>query len=269
MAEGRGRDEQRNSHVRRNNLGHKAAQIIAVIFLFGQVSAAQQKASDTERLLFDNANRERAERRLPLLKWDEGLARAARRHAELMAEHDLLEHQLPGEADLATRARGAGASFSHITENIGVAVSADKFHEGWMHSPGHRANILDDVADSVGIAVVEGETELYAVEDFARSVVPLSIGEQEKQVGEILVARGLRLISTGSDARKSCVLEHDYEGEGKVKYVAHYETPDVSQLPDTLEKEIKSRRYKSAAVGACTSRETSGFTRFRIVVLLY
>jgi uncharacterized protein YkwD len=29
---------------------------------------------------------------LPLLKWDEGLARAARKHAELMAEQYLVQH---------------------------------------------------------------------------------------------------------------------------------------------------------------------------------
>lgn len=255
--------------MRRSRLGHKTARIIAFVFLFARACPAQQKVPDTERLLFDAVNRERTERKLPLLKWDEGLAQAARKHAQLMAEHDLLEHQVPGEPDLPTRAREAGASFSHITENIGMGVSADKFHAGWMQSPGHRANILDDLADSVGIAVVEGGAELYAVEDFARAVEVLSIGEQEKRVGEILVARGLHLMKIGSDARKSCELEHDYAGSSKAKYVAHYETPNISQLPETVEKQIRSRRYKSAGVGACAPRESSGFTSFRIVVLLY
>lgn len=230
---------------------------------------AQQKIPDTEKLLFEAANRERAERKLTLLKWDEGLARAARKHAELMAEQDLLEHRLSGESDLPTRAREAGASFSHITENIGMAVSADKFHDGWMHSPGHRANILDANSDSVGIAVVEGGEELYAVEDFSRAIVALSIEEQEKRVEEILAARGLRLVSIGIDARKSCELDQGYVGNSKAMYIAHYETPYTSQLPETLEKEIRSHRFKSAAVGACPSKESSGFTRFRIVVLLY
>lgn len=230
---------------------------------------AQEKIPETEKLLFDAANHERAERKLLLLKWDEALARAARKHAELMAEQDLLEHQLPGEHDLAMRAREAGAGFSHITENIGIAVDAYKFHGGWMQSPGHRANILDNNADSVGIAVVQGEGELYAVEDFARAVPPLSIEEQEKQVSKLLASRGLRLLDPGNDVRKSCELDRDYVGNSKAKYVAHYETPDLSQLPERVEKEIQSHRYKSAAVGACQQKEASGFTRFRIAVLLY
>src|SRR5690242_7261529 len=121
---------------------------LALVLLFGETCLAQEKIPETEKSLFDAANHERGQRKLPLLKWDEGLARAARKHAELMAEQDLLEHRLPGEPDLPTRAREAGAKFSHITENIGMARDAYKFHDGWMQSPGHRANILDQVADS-------------------------------------------------------------------------------------------------------------------------
>jgi len=248
---------------------HGTAQVLAAVFLLARACPAQQKIPDTEKLLFDSANRERAARHLPVLKWDEGLARAARKHAELMAEQDLLEHRLPGEPDLPTRARESGATFSHITENIGMAVDAYKFHDGWMQSPGHRANILDQVADSIGIAVVQSESELYAVEDFSRAVVVLSMEEQEKRVGEMLASQGLRLLNIGNEARKSCELDRDHVGNSKPKYITHYETPDPSQLPENVEKEIQSRRYKSAAVGACPQREASGFTRFRIVVLLY
>jgi cysteine-rich secretory family protein len=248
---------------------HGTAQVLAAVFLFARACPAQQKIPDTEKLLFDSANHERAARHLPVLKWDEGLARAARKHAELMAEQDLLEHRLPGESDLPTRARESGANFSHITENIGMAASADKFHDGWMHSPGHRANILDADSDSVGIAVIEGSEELYAVEDFSRAVVFLSIAEQEKRVGELLISRGLRLLNIGNEVRKSCELDRDFVGTSKPKYITHYETPDASQLPETVEKQIQSHRYKSAAVGACPQREASGFARFRIVVLLY
>jgi hypothetical protein len=224
--------------------------------------------SDAEKLLFDSVNRERTARDLPPLKWDEGLARAARKHAELMAEQDLLEHRVPGEADLATRAQGEGARFSHITENIGMGASADKLHDGWMHSPGHRANILDATSDSIGIAVVEGGEQLFAVEDFARVVPFLPIEEQEKRIGKLIAARGLRLLQIGDDARKSCELDHDYAGSSKPRYIAHYETPDISQLPERLIKELQSGRYKAAAVGACPQRKPPG-APFRIVVMLY
>lgn len=255
--------------MRKNSLGHRAALIFAIVCLFSHACLAQERISDTEKMLFDSVNRERAEKELPLLKWDEGLARAARKHAELMAEQYLVLHRLPGEADLATRAREAGVSFSHITENIGMAAYAGGFHDGWMHSPGHRANILDAAIDSIGIAVVEGGEQLFAVEDFARVVTLLSIEEQEKRIGKLFAARGLRLLKIGDDTRKSCELDREYAGSSKPRYIAQYETPNISQLPESLEKELQSGRYKAAAVGACPPRKSSGAAPFRIIVMLY
>src|SRR5467141_4989569 len=254
--------------MRKHSLGNRAALIFAFV-LFSHACLAQERISDTEKLLFDSVNRERAAKELPLLKWDEGLARAARKHAELMAEQNLLLHRLPGEADLKARAREAGASFSHITENIGMAAYANGFHDGWMHSPGHRANILDAAIDSIGVAVVEGGDQLFAVEDFARVVTLLPIEEQEKRIGKLIAARGLRLLQIGDDARKSCELDREYSGSSKPQYIAHYETSNISQLPEGLEKEIQSGRYKAAAVGACAQRKPSGSPPFRIVVMLY
>lgn len=253
----------------RNCLAHRAAQIFAFVFLFVHPCLARQKMSDAEKLLFDSANRERTAKDLPPLKWDEGLARAARKHAERMGDQDLLEHQVAGEADLATRAQEEGTRFSHITENIAMGASADKFHDGWMHSPGHRANILDVASDSVGIAVVESGEQLFAVEDFARVVTLLSIEEQEKRIGRLIAAHGLRSLKIGDDARMSCELDREYAGSSKPRYIAHYETPNISQLPEGLEKELQSGRYKAAAVVACPQRKSSGSAPFRIVVMLY
>lgn len=148
-------------------------------------------------------------------------------------------------------------------------MDASKFHDGWMHSAEHRANILDGAVDSAGIAVVEGIGRWFAVEDFARLVKPLSIEEQEKRLEQLIAAHGLRLRRIRADARKSCELDDGYTGNTKPLYVAHYETSDISQLPEILEKEIRSHRYESGGVGACAQKNPSGFTRFRIVVLLY
>ena len=255
--------------MRRSSLANKATLTFAFLFFFSHACLSQEKIGATEKLLLDSVNRERAARELPLLKWDESLANAARKHAELMAEQSLLLHRLPGEADLPTRAREAGVSFSHITENIGMAAYPDRFHDGWMHSPGHRANILDTAADSVGIAVIEGGEQLYAVEDFARVVALLSIEEQEKQVGKLVAAHGLRLLKIADDARRTCELGREYSGDSNPRFVAHYETPTISLLPEGLEKELQSGRYRTAAVGACPPKKSGGAGLFRIVVMLY
>jgi hypothetical protein len=180
--------------MRMNPIPGRAALTFAFVFFFSHACSGQEKITGTEKLLLDSVNRERAARQLPMLKWDEGLASAARKHAELMAEQSLLLHRLRSEADLATRARQAGVSFSRITENIGMAAYPGAFHDGWMHSPGHRANILDAAVDSIGIAVAEGGKQLFAVEDFARVVTLLSIEEQEKQIERLIAAHGLRIL---------------------------------------------------------------------------
>ena len=127
-----------------------------------------------EQLLFDSANKERIAQHLHPLKWDAALADAARRHAALMAERKRLEHRLPDEPALDQRAAQAGARFSKIGENIAIGRQASTIHTGWMHSPGHRANILEAHFTALGVGVVEEDGELYAVQDFSTAVASLS-----------------------------------------------------------------------------------------------
>jgi uncharacterized protein YkwD len=241
---------------------------LAMVLWLAGTGTAQKKASTEEQELMDAVNRERKERGLSTLKWDDGLAGAARKHAELMAEQRLLLHRLPEEPELAVRAHEAGARFSHITENIGMADLASKFHEGWMHSPGHRANILDPQVDSIGISVVEGEQHLFAVQDFALAVEPLSFEEQRKRVGALLAARGLRVRNISDTTEESCEVDKQPVGNRGRGYITQYETPHISRLPKDVERELQTGHYKSAMVTACPQKGTTGFTSFRIIILL-
>src|SRR3977135_3570533 len=119
-----------------------ASALIVLLFALPSSTLAQEP-SEPEQVLFDSANHERIALHLQPLKWDPALAEAARRHALLMAKERTLEHRLPGEPPLDERARQAGARFCKIGENIAIAAQASVIHTGWMHSPGHRANILD------------------------------------------------------------------------------------------------------------------------------
>jgi uncharacterized protein YkwD len=123
--------------------------------------------SQAERVIFDSANRERTARNLPLLRWNTGLAVAARRHAQAMAQKGALSHQFPGEPAMGMRIRLAGVQFNSAAENVAQGPSAAVLHDEWMNSPAHRDNILDPELDSIGVAVVERNGELFAVQDFA------------------------------------------------------------------------------------------------------
>jgi len=123
--------------------------------------------SPAEQTIFEAVNRERAARQLKPLRWDAGLAAAARNHALKMAQAGQISHQFPGEFDFAMRVRMAGVHFISVAENVAEAPSASMIEEEWMNSPPHRENILDPALDSLGVSVIERNGDFFAVQDFA------------------------------------------------------------------------------------------------------
>ena len=220
--------------------------------------------------MFSAANAERVQRGLPELRWDDALYRAADGHAREMAERRSISHQYPGEAELSARGRAAGARFSKIAENVAESPDAVTMHDAWMHSPGHRANLLDPQVDSVGIRVISRGGELYAVEDFARSVLSLSLDEQEDAVGEMLQeASKITVLPPSDDARRTCEMESGYSGARQPNFVMRYTTADLSKLPGTLKDRMASGTYRQAVVGACEVGREQDFATFSIAVMLF
>lgn len=141
----------------------------SVVFNTAVAQAGSGVSSGAERMLFQALNRERQAQGLPSLRWDAALASAARQHAASMATERSVQHTLPGEPSLPGRATRAGAHFSWLSENIVAGSDAAEAHRAFMHSPTHRANILDTDMDSVGIGAVERGGQLYVVEDFSKA----------------------------------------------------------------------------------------------------
>jgi len=250
-----------------NFLGRFFLALIFSSLLAAKLFSQQVPAGDV-KFLFDAVNYDRHAEGLPPLKWDAELAAAARAHVHQLAERDRLSHQFPGEPDMTERARSAGAHFSALAENIAEAPSIDELHIAWMKSPPHRANILNPKLTAIGIAIELRGEEYFGVQDFSTAVSALTKEEQEKKVGELLHARGLRIAENPEDARKAC---DSYVAIPGVRSMAilHFEAPDLNQLPEQLGDTIKKGSYKIAAVGACSAADPKGFSRFRIAVLLY
>jgi uncharacterized protein YkwD len=100
--------------------------------------------TEAERQLLDMANRERAKAGLPPLQKDEGLTQAARAHATAMAAQQKLSHQLSGEPNLEHRlAANTKTQLDQAGENVAFAPSVDQAQDSLMHSPPHRANLLN------------------------------------------------------------------------------------------------------------------------------
>jgi hypothetical protein len=226
--------------------------------------------SIAEQYLFRAANAEREQRGLRPLRWDERLSRAANEHAREMAARANISHQYRGEADLAVRGKMAGARFSVIAENVAEAPTAVTIHEAWMNSEGHRANLLDPHVDSVGISVLRRDGQLYAVEDFDRSVATLTFADQEDAVGTLLRQTGTVAVLPGTrDARRTCAMETGFAGQRRPWFVMRFTAGELNRLPSTLREQLASGRFREAVVGACSAEDEEGFTAFRIAVLLF
>jgi uncharacterized protein YkwD len=222
-----------------------------------------------EQYLFAAANEARADQGLPPLRLDPVLSEASAQHAREMASHDAISHQFDGEPELGVRAANAGAHFSVIAENVGEAPSSPIIHDLWMHSPHHRANLLDPNVDSIGIAIVSRNKQLYAVEDFASTVQTLTLNQQEKTVASVLARTGLKVGQTTEDARQTCTMSTGYAGSRQPWFVMRYTASSLEAIPTQLKSRLSTGKYHQAVVGACPATHTGSFTAYNIAVLLY
>ncbi|WP_326671741.1 CAP domain-containing protein [Streptomyces canus] len=102
-------------------------------------------------------NRERARAGLPPLGVDPLLARAAQAYSTDMAVRAFYSHTSPEGTQPWDRAAAAGSTRRSIGENIACGQrSAAEVVEGWMNSPGHRANILKPGFTHIGIGFAGG-----------------------------------------------------------------------------------------------------------------
>jgi uncharacterized protein YkwD len=235
---------------------------------------ARQEALQPEaEQLLALANETRAAHGAGPLRWDPALAEAARKHCLRMAAEGPISHQYGGEPDVSDRAGQAGAHFSLIEENVAIGPNPAAIHEEWMHSAGHKRNLLNPDIDRIGAAVVASRGELYAVADYARNVPLLTQVQVETAVAGLLRERGVVTIADRADARFYCERGHvSGGGLGSVepRFRMLWQNPDLSDLPEALKDKLALREYRKAAVGSCPTQNLEGsFTAYRVAVLLY
>ena len=155
-----------------------------------------------------------------------------------------ISHRYAGEPELGERAEAAGTRFSVVAENVAEAPSAELIHLGWMRSEHHRDNLLDPRLDRIAISVLERGGELYAVEDFDRSVAVLSFAEQERAVAGLLQAAAIVRVGSGTEqARQTCALETGFAGQRRPWFGMRF-TASALTAPST-----SSRRVRSTPIG--------------------
>jgi len=219
------------------------------------------------------ANRSRAAQGVAPLRWDAALARAARQHCLRMAAEGPISHRYVGEPDVEERAGQAGAHFSLIEENVAVGPDPVAIHDEWMHSPGHRANLLNPEVNRLGVAVVASRGSLYAVADYERDVPVLTQAQVDATITGLLQAKGVIILRDADTARAACTTSKGMPSSKsgpRARFIMRWQDADLTQLPWALEYKLGTGQYRSAAVGSCAPQgEQGSFTAYRIAVLLY
>jgi len=142
-----------------------------------------------EQTLFDYTNDERRKRKLPALLPLQPLVTAARQHSQEMLDENYFSHTSP-HTDWSTpslRAWHAGLWEGQAAENIammvaqGIDIDEDLLafelmygQHGWMNSPGHKANILNEKYTHLGLGVAIVKGRYYATQLFATPSYELS-----------------------------------------------------------------------------------------------
>ncbi len=113
--------------------------------------------STFEEAVIHAMNRERAVYGLEPLRINSRLSLAAGdRINDLFAKH-YFDHISPDGTEPWTWVEKRGYDYREIGENLAVGYpSASAVVSGWMHSPGHRANVLGRDFDEVGVAIAAG-----------------------------------------------------------------------------------------------------------------
>jgi uncharacterized protein YkwD len=120
-------------------------------------------AARARRSLVDDVvaltNAARAQEGLAPLQPNEALMRSAQDYAVVMAPGDCFAHDCPPFPSQKDRIAQAGyGPWRRIGENIAAGDrTAEGVVNGWLQSPGHRANILKPEFTEIGVGVATGD----------------------------------------------------------------------------------------------------------------
>jgi uncharacterized protein YkwD len=128
--------------------------------------AARSASAEDQVLALVNTARATAGCRA--LTFDARLTKAARGHSADMAQRDYFAHDTPEGASSGDRVTDAGYRWSMVGENIAAGQpNAAEVMDDWMHSSGHRANILNCGYRNLGVGLIrDGNGKIYWTQDF-------------------------------------------------------------------------------------------------------
>ncbi|MGB9232999.1 MAG: CAP domain-containing protein [Terriglobales bacterium] len=248
-------------------------------------AAASDEDAAAEAALLESINQSRQLAGAAPVRMDETLREAARLHALHMVSSRRLEHQFPGEPSLLQRiADVSSLPLDRAGENIANVGCADDAHDLLMHSPPHRANILDARFNTIGIAAIWSHGRLFVVQDFGHALPSYSAREIAQRVGEALdqarASAGLPELAAFApphldeaacalakgDHPNARLLAASYTNRKVITYTQG--SPEV--LPSAALSLLENPNLHHFAVGSCYARNATYPTGiYWVAILLY
>ncbi len=150
------------------------ALIVALIASFWVANeiALSKSYDEEEYQIFKLVNAQRRKSQLNDLNWDDNLARMARTYSQKMAKENFFAHADFDGKTVVDRAKDSSIKdWLKIGENLFYYESNYNFDalavKGWMKSPTHRQNILDENWTATGIGIAESRNgRIYITQVF-------------------------------------------------------------------------------------------------------
>jgi uncharacterized protein YkwD len=132
---------------------------LVTVLVAGLIPSPAQ-AKHLRRRLYHLIEHTRKNHDVHILRLDRDLSKYCRRHSLDMVQQNRLYHS----TNLASRVGRYDARY--WGENVGYAGTLRRLVRLWMHSPDHRANLLDRHFRFVGVGVVRARGWLWATTTF-------------------------------------------------------------------------------------------------------
>jgi hypothetical protein len=171
--------------------------------------------------------------------------------------------------------------FNAVAENVAAAPDVDTAHTALMKSPGHRANILHQDYNAIGISIVERDHELFITQDFAHTLASYT----EKQFRDSLIAtftqaRRARKISpvdviSDQHLRKAACSQDMHtdkmiQNMPGVSALLVFSLSEPGVLPTDMRKYASDKTLQRMNIGVCLQTGgATGFSRFWVVAAFY
>src|SRR5690625_4798478 len=115
-----------------------------------------EQLSQFEREVVELTNNERTKNGLAPFQIDEELSKVAREKSRDMSVRNYFDHNSPTYGSPFDMMKSYGISYRAAGENIAKGQrTPQEVVNGWMNSPGHRANILNGSFTHIGVGFVE------------------------------------------------------------------------------------------------------------------